>query len=66
MLPIDLIVEIGILAGPNEYEELAKTSKRDGRDLRSVFFQQKMLGHSNSVNWISRSCPHIYTNNSNY
>jgi hypothetical protein len=28
-LPIDLIVEIGILAGPDEYEELAKTSKRN-------------------------------------
>jgi hypothetical protein len=26
-LPIDIIVEIGILAGPDEYEELAKTSK---------------------------------------
>jgi hypothetical protein len=28
-LPVDLIVEIGILAGPDEYEELAKTSKRN-------------------------------------
>jgi hypothetical protein len=28
-LPIDLIVEIGILAGPDDYEELAKTSKRN-------------------------------------
>jgi hypothetical protein len=28
-LPIDLIVEIGMLAGPDEYEELAKTSERN-------------------------------------
>jgi hypothetical protein len=28
-LPIDLIVEIGILSGPDEYEELAKTSERN-------------------------------------
>jgi hypothetical protein len=28
-LPIDLIVEIGILAGPDEYEQIAKTSERN-------------------------------------
>jgi antitoxin component YwqK of YwqJK toxin-antitoxin module len=33
-LPVDLIVEIGILAGPDEYEELAKTSERNAIIIR--------------------------------
>jgi hypothetical protein len=36
-LPIDLIVEIGILAGPDEYEELAKTSKRNAIILQKPY-----------------------------
>jgi hypothetical protein len=36
-LPIDLIVEIGILAGPDEYEELAKTSKRNAIIIRNPY-----------------------------
>jgi hypothetical protein len=36
-LPIDLIVEIGILAGPDEYEELAKTSKRNAIILQQPY-----------------------------
>jgi hypothetical protein len=36
-LPIDLIVEIGILAGPDDYEELAKTSKRNAIILQKPY-----------------------------
>jgi hypothetical protein len=36
-LPIDLIVEIGLLAGPDEYEELAKTSKRNAIILQKPY-----------------------------
>jgi hypothetical protein len=36
-LPIDLIVEIGILAGPDEYEELAKTSMRNAIILQKPY-----------------------------
>jgi hypothetical protein len=36
-LPIDLIVEIAILSGPDEYEELAKTSKRNAIILQQPY-----------------------------
>jgi hypothetical protein len=36
-LPIDLIVEIGLLAGPDEYEELAKTSERNAIILQKPY-----------------------------
>jgi hypothetical protein len=36
-LPIDLIVEIGILAGPDEYEQIAKTSKRNAIILQKPY-----------------------------
>jgi hypothetical protein len=36
-LPIDLIVEIGILAGPDEYEQIAKTSKRNAIILQNPY-----------------------------
>jgi hypothetical protein len=36
-LPIDIIVEIGILAGPDEYEELAKTSKMNAIILQKPY-----------------------------
>jgi hypothetical protein len=39
-LPIDLIVEIGILAGPDEYEELAKTSKRNAIILQKPYIMR--------------------------
>jgi hypothetical protein len=35
--PIDLIVEIGLLTGPDEYEELAKTSKRNAIILQKPY-----------------------------
>jgi hypothetical protein len=41
-LLIDLIVEIGILAGPDEYEELAKTSKRNAIILQNPYIEQAM------------------------
>jgi hypothetical protein len=41
-LPIDLIVEIGILAGPDEYEELAKTSKRNAIILQKPYIVRAM------------------------
>jgi hypothetical protein len=37
ILPIDLIVEIGILSGPDEYEEIAKTSERNAILLRNPY-----------------------------
>jgi hypothetical protein len=37
MLPIDIIVEIGILAGPDEYEQLSKTSKRNAIILQKPY-----------------------------
>jgi hypothetical protein len=37
MLPIDLIVEIGILAGPDEYEQIAQTSKRNAIILQKPY-----------------------------
>jgi hypothetical protein len=37
MLPIDLIVEIGILAGPDEYEQIAKISERNAIILRKPY-----------------------------
>jgi hypothetical protein len=36
-LPIDLIVEIGILAGPDEYEQIAKTSERNANILQKPY-----------------------------
>jgi hypothetical protein len=36
-LPVDLIVEIGLLTGPDEYEELAKTSKRNAIILQKPY-----------------------------
>ena len=39
-LPIDLIVEIGILSGPDEYEELAKTSKRNAIILQKPYIMR--------------------------
>jgi hypothetical protein len=36
-LSIDLIVEIGILAGPDEYEQIAKTSKRNAIILQKPY-----------------------------
>jgi hypothetical protein len=36
-LPIDLIVEIGLLAGPDEYEQIAKTSKRNAIILQKPY-----------------------------
>jgi hypothetical protein len=39
-LPVDLIVEIGILAGPDEYEELAKTSERNAIILQKPYIAQ--------------------------
>jgi hypothetical protein len=36
-LPIDLIVEIGILAGPDEYEQLAQTSNRNSIILQKPY-----------------------------
>jgi hypothetical protein len=36
-LPINLIVEIGILAGPDEYEQLAHTSKRNAIILQKPY-----------------------------
>jgi hypothetical protein len=36
-LPIDLIVEIGILAGPDEYEQIAKTSERNAIILQKPY-----------------------------
>jgi hypothetical protein len=36
-LPIDLIVEIGILAGPDEYEQIAKISERNAIILRKPY-----------------------------
>jgi hypothetical protein len=36
-LHIDLIVEIGILAGPDEYEQIAKTSKRNANILQKPY-----------------------------
>jgi hypothetical protein len=41
-LPIDLIVEIGILAGPDEYEELAKTSERNAIILHKPYIIKAM------------------------
>jgi hypothetical protein len=41
-LPIDLIVEIGILAGPDEYEELAKTSDRNAIILQKPYMTRAM------------------------
>jgi hypothetical protein len=36
-LPIDIIVDIGILAGPDEYEQLAQTSKRNAIILQKPY-----------------------------
>jgi hypothetical protein len=36
-LPIDLIVEIGILAGPDEYEQIAQSSKRNAIILQKTY-----------------------------
>jgi hypothetical protein len=36
-LPVDLIVEIGIYAGPDEYEQLAQTSKRNAIILQKSY-----------------------------
>jgi hypothetical protein len=36
-LPIDLIVKIGILTGPDEYEQIAKTSKRNAIILQKPY-----------------------------
>jgi hypothetical protein len=36
-LPIDLIVDIGIFAGPDEYEQIAKTSKRNAIILQKPY-----------------------------
>jgi hypothetical protein len=36
-IPIDLIVEIGILAGPDEYEQIAQTSKRNAIILQKPY-----------------------------
>jgi hypothetical protein len=39
-LPIDLIVEIGILAGPDEYEQISQTSKRNAIILQKPYIMR--------------------------
>jgi hypothetical protein len=60
-LPIDLIVEIGILAGPDEYEELAKTTKRNAIILQKPYIINAtnafiVEGHNGSYNGSYTCC----------
>jgi hypothetical protein len=54
-LPIDLIVEIGILAGPDEYEELAKTSKRN-----AIILQNPYTIKATNALIVKVICPYFY------
>jgi antitoxin component YwqK of YwqJK toxin-antitoxin module len=58
-LPIDLIVEIGIFAGPDEYEQIANTSKRN-----AIILQNPHINKATNA-FIVESCE-IYLNNKRY
>jgi hypothetical protein len=54
-LPIDLIVEIGILAGPDEYEELAKTSERN-----AIILQKPYIVKATNELIVKKTCDSEY------
>ena len=62
-LPIDLIVEIGILAGPDEYEELAKTSKRNAIILQKPYI---VRATSELIVKVTYSCLDAFLYQNNY
>jgi hypothetical protein len=62
-LPIDLIIEIGINAGPDEYEELAKTSKRNAIILQKPYI---VRATSELIVKVTYSCLDAFLYQNNY
>jgi hypothetical protein len=51
-LPIDLIVEIGILTGPDEYEQIAQTSMRNAIILQKPYIVRATNAFIVNESWI--------------